>query len=118
MADWLDALFSGVQERGQEAEPAPPRRGAKPLVQFVWIQTRPPANGDLGGCQAGHYFVENGEVVMCDEDGKPTGLREVVTVGGDPRAVASRLTKRAWLAEQGPSGRFNRPLSYGRLGNA
>jgi hypothetical protein len=78
----------------------------------------PPTNGDQGGTEAGHYYVEDGAVVMCSEDGKPTGQSERLTVGGSDRAVASRLRKRAWLAEQTDSTRFGRPLNYSRMGNA
>jgi hypothetical protein len=111
--DWLDVLLERGNEAKQQAEPA----AAPRVVLTVWVQTRPPRNGDMGSAEAGHYFVADGVVVMCSEAGKPNGKTHVLAAGEDPRQIAGRLRRRAWLAEQGESD-FNRPLGYARLGNA
>ncbi len=117
MASWLDDLL----DRGQEAKQLQhtlvaslPRE-----VRSVWVQTRSPTGpGDCGAAEEGFYFVENGEVVMCDgPDGKPNGVSERVGAQGNPRAIASRLRRRAWEKESGASD-FGRPLNYSPLGIA
>jgi hypothetical protein len=113
MANWLDDLLGG-NEPATKAQTAT----SAPAVHTVWIQTRPPSNGDCGGTEAGHYFVEGGVLSMCDEDGKPSGITERLTTGANERAVAGRLRRQAWMKEQGSSEQFNRPLDYSRLGNA
>jgi hypothetical protein len=97
MASWLDELL----DRGQEAKVTQRAEPAAREIREVWIQTRAPSGpGDTGGCEAGWYYLENSTVVMCDPDGKPTGLSERLTVGGNEKAVASRLRKRARTKEQ------------------
>jgi hypothetical protein len=108
---WLDALLTPRQ--GTPEHPTP----NEPLVQCCWIQTRPPQDGDAGGAEAAHFYVENGTVILCSEDGKPTGLQERLGAGGDPRAIAGRLRKRQWIKDRGESD-FSRPLHYARSGNA
>lgn len=111
MADWLDTLL----DRGNEAKVTQPSEPAAPReLRSVWVQTRSPTGpGDCGAAEEGFYFVQDGEVVMTDEAGKPTGVSERLTVGGNARAVAARLRKRAWLKERGAND-FDRPLHYSR----
>jgi hypothetical protein len=113
--DWLDTLL----ERGNEAKRAHAEPAAAPerVILTVWIQTREPRNGDLGGTEAGHYFVADGVLTMCSEDGKPTGKTHRLEPGEDPKVIAGRLRRAAWLAERGESD-FNRPLDYARFGVA
>jgi hypothetical protein len=110
---WLDDLIDGAN-----AAPEPPAEPRPPVVLTVWIQTGLPRDGDLGRTEPGHYFVEAGVVVMCGDDGKPTGQTHTLAKGEDPKAVARRLRRRAWLQEQGASSDFNRPLGYERSGVA
>ncbi|SHM40833.1 hypothetical protein [Bradyrhizobium lablabi] len=119
MASWLDAL----QRRGLEAigkpdvpQPASPRiaRPSAPLeIKTVWVQTAPPSNGDAGAVEPGFYSIADGVVTMHDESGKPTGKTGLVGVGEDPRRVAHRLAREAWLANRG-EGNFNRRIDYPR----
>lgn len=106
--DWLDTLL----ERGEGTKQP---ESAAPVVMIVWVQTRAPRGGDLGACEAGHYFVQDGTLVMCSEDGKPTGKTHALAAGETPKVIAGRFTRRAW--EQGKS-EFNRPLNYGPMGVA
>jgi hypothetical protein len=111
--DWLDVLL----ERGTEAKrQAEPIERAPRVVLTVWVQTAP-RNGDLGRCEPGWYFVEDGVVTMCSEDGKPTGKTHTLAKGEDPKVIAGRLRRWAWLKEAGQSD-FNRPLDYARFGVA
>lgn len=112
--DWLDELLSG-QEAIPQAEPI--ARPAPRVVHTVWVQTRGPRNGDQGGTEAGHYFVTGDTVTMCDEAGEPTGKTHLLAAGENPRQIAGRLRRNAWLAEQGESD-FNRPLNYSPIGLA
>jgi len=94
MASWLDELLDRRQEAKRLEPVAAP---AQREVRSVWIQTRAPRVGDQGGAEEGFYFVEAGEVCMCDgPDGKPLpGVRERLTVGGDARAVAGAATEKS-----------------------
>ena len=52
---------------------------------------------------------------MHDQDESPTGKRQQLTAGEDPRGVAYRLTRESWQAKA-PD--FNRRLNYQPLGLA
>jgi hypothetical protein len=54
----------------------------KPEIKMVWVQTRAP-RGDVGGCEAAWYVVEDGVLSMRDEDGKPTGQTHRLEPGED-----------------------------------
>jgi hypothetical protein len=87
-------------------------------IKAVIITTRSPRDeGDPGACEIGHYSVVDGVVVMCSEDGKPTGKKQRIGSGEDPQRIASRLAKEAWVKTRGDAD-FNRPLSYPRAGIA
>jgi hypothetical protein len=114
MANWLDLLGANEPAAKGELIAAP----SAPTVQLVWIQTRPPANGDCGMTEPAHFFVDGDTVHLCSEDGKPSGASERLTTNGSARAVAGRLRKRAWEKETGAND-FNRPLgNYSRHGVA
>jgi hypothetical protein len=114
MATWLDDLL-GSNEPVAAQTTAPI---AAPVVRLVWIQMAAPSGGNCGGTEAAHYFVEAGTVHLCDEGGKPSGQKERLSVGGNPRAVAGRIFKAAWRAATKESD-FNRQLgNYSRHGVA
>jgi hypothetical protein len=74
-------------------------------IKAVIITTQPPRGDNPGACEIGHYKVENGFVIMCNEDGRPTG-KKCQLIGEDAHAVAGRLLREAWA--KGTSD-FNRP---------
>jgi hypothetical protein len=49
--------------------------------------------------------------------GKPAGKKYKLQPGDDPKTVAARLTKEAWMKRARESN-FNRPLRYPRIGLA
>jgi hypothetical protein len=63
----------------------------------------------------GFYSVQDDVVTMLDETGKPTGKRQQLGAGEDPRQVAYRLICEAWKA-RAPD--FWRSLKYRPLGVA
>jgi hypothetical protein len=112
---WLDQLL----DRGKEAmrpvelpvaKPAKPR-GPKPEVRSVWVQTHLPQNGDLGTVEAAYYFVADGVLSMCDENGKPMGKEHVLEPNDNAHRIAGRLARDVWQQSTGTSD-FNRPLHY------
>ena len=121
---WLDAWERRAREAIQQprAEPLPvaksPPRPA-PEIKTVWIQTAYASSetGDPGAATVGYYSVSDGMVTMHDEGGKPTGKAKHLGPNDNPRVIAGRLTKAAWLKERGESN-FNRRLSYPRAGCA
>jgi hypothetical protein len=44
-----------------------------PNTKMVSPQTAPCRHGDAGSCAIGFYFVEDGVLRMCSEDGRPSG---------------------------------------------
>jgi hypothetical protein len=114
---WLDALERRAREAVGvvPAAPAPARQPAKPqpapAIKSVWVQTSAPIGpGDPGAAEPAFYFVSDGVLNLCDEQGKPSGKSVAVGSGDDPRRIAGRLKLEAWQKEQG--GGFNRRLSY------
>jgi hypothetical protein len=85
-------------------------------MKHVWITTRPPTNGDAGAGEIGFYEVEDGYLQMFSEDGK-AGKKVKLAPGDDPRTIAGRLTKEAWMKRARES-TFNRPLVYPKIGLA
>jgi hypothetical protein len=120
--DWLEAAFGLGDEPDAKAvaeQQFTRVTKRKPVVvESVWIQTQRPsgAEGDAGSAEQGFYFVEGQMLHMCDQHGKPTGDGCKLETGENPRAVASRLTRKAWNAENSAKERvpgFSRPLRYG-----
>jgi hypothetical protein len=106
---WLENAF------GIEPEPvaAPATRQAPEIKSmYVAVRHQSDAPGDLGETVVAHYIVDDGVLTMCSEDGKPLdGQSHTLAPGENPRAVASRLRRQAWLRESGSD--FNRPIHYG-----
>jgi hypothetical protein len=66
--------------------------------------------GDHGMIHESHYFVEDNVVRLCDERGTPTGEKQRLEKGDDPKTVAKRLALRMYNATA-PTSDFNRPLT-------
>lgn len=125
--NWLDALLDRGNEARRQAEPRavtprPLQLHAAPepsqrVLKTVWFQVRPRRNGDMGAAEPGCYFVANGVLTMCSDDGKPTGKVHRLGPDDDPGAIARRFAREAWQNRSGHSD-FNRPLSYDPLGTA
>jgi len=119
--NWLDALLDRGNEARRQAEPRavtprPLQIQAAPepsqrVLKTVWFQVRPRRNGDMGAAEPGFYFIANGVLTMCSEDGKPTGKVHRLEPGEDPRPIAGRFAREAWLKVAGRSD-FNRRLEY------
>jgi hypothetical protein len=90
-------------------------RQPKPEIKSLWFQTRSPQDGDMGAVEAGHYWVADGAVTICDENGKPTGKTQRLGPNDDARKIAGRLAREAWSNSLGGTD-FNRPLHYQRDG--
>jgi hypothetical protein len=73
-----------------------------------------PREGEAGAVEAGFYSVADGVLTMHDSAGKP-GRQQRLGPEEDPRRIAARLAKEAWMRG---STDFNRPLSYSRSGLA
>ena len=118
---WLDTLLARGDEakRADTVPLAPARQSAKPRpradIKAVSVQTAAPFGDNPGAITVGFYSVHDDVVVMHDEAGIPTGTRQHLGAGEDPRGVAYRLTRESWQAKA-PD--FNRPLNYQPLGIA
>jgi hypothetical protein len=84
------------------------------MIKAVIITTQPARGNDPGACEIGYYKVENGFVVMCDENGRATGRKERL-IGEDAQKVAGRLLREAW-SKRATESDFNRPLVYSERG--
>jgi hypothetical protein len=76
MVDSPDNL-NRPRQRGEAGTSRADRRAGSERFLTLWIQTRAPVNGDLGGTEAGTYFVEAGLLIMCRENGE-----QAVCAGG------------------------------------
>lgn len=116
MTSWLEEAF-GFGVNAEPIAPPPKPRQAPEVKGFVCVVAQPSgAPGDLGKTVDGYYFVESGFVTLCDQHGKPVTKSDgevdhtaVLAPGDDPRAVAYRMRRRAWLAENEQSA-FNGPI--------
>lgn len=89
-----------------------------PEIKHVCPQTRAPRDGDPGECAIGWYFVTDGVLKMCDEDGRPTGKSYKLALDDNAYVIASRLTLEKWRKTADVSD-FNRPfLNYQKIGVA
>lgn len=110
MANWLEAAFG----LGDEAEPiAPPPRQAPEVKSFWCVVAQPTgAPGDFGETVDCHYIVDDGALMLCDEQGKTSDTKPYrLAADENERAVAGRLRRARWQSEEGHSA-FNRPLRY------
>jgi hypothetical protein len=131
-SSWLDTLYHRATEAKREPQQPPSRYRpaapptARPVtravensvapiprgeIKVISVTTRSPTNdGDPGARQLGYYWVSDGTLTMCDEAGTP-GKSVRLGAGDDPRVVAARMTRNAWLDRRG-NGDFWRPLHY------
>jgi hypothetical protein len=84
----------------------------------IAVMIEPPVGGDPGRVSYGRYAIEDGKVVMYDEDGDPMTdrrgnryERELVE-GIEPDQIAGQLTRRIRHDLGGDKGNFNRPLIF------
>jgi hypothetical protein len=80
----------------RHVKPAVPA-GPPPKVEGFYVTVRhSDENGDPGQIAIGWYFVQDGMLTMCDENGKPLeGLKpELLPDGVNPEAIAARLLRR------------------------
>ena len=115
MASWLDKLEKhGKQARKRKSDVTP--AAPAPVVQEIIVSVRP-ANertGDPGEAAISWYFVQDGMLTMCDENGKPLGDKETAAVTAEnARAVAVQMTRRRWSESRASD--FDGPLNYGPL---
>jgi hypothetical protein len=118
---WLDTLLDRGNEAKDTAEP-PKQLSELPAkqelamsrIRSVIITTQAPRGDDPGACEIGHFKIEDGYVVMCSEDGRPTGTKERL-IGEDAQRVAGRLLREAWLKRADESD-FNRAIKYADRG--
>ena len=92
----------------------------------VFVQIRPPKNGDAGQVVEGMYIVADGVVMLTDRESNPATdergrkythkLRE----GESPKVIAGRLTRelRTALRGAGPTAGFDGPIAYPKLNPA
>jgi hypothetical protein len=133
-SSWLDRLGKAAEQRAKPAEqkaksiaeprpqrasPEAPAKSApkpkqKPVVQMTWFQTRPASEGgDPGAVNPVFYSVVDGVLrVHRDETGERNMFVHELQPGEDPKQVAARIGKQAWLESDGPLNDFNRPLNY------
>ena len=116
MMSWVDQLAEHGKKRKRKAtSDKPVSVGPPPPVQEVIVNVRPsnPATGFPGEAAIGRYFVQDGVLTMCDENGKPLGEKETALVTeANAHAVAAQLTKRRWAESR--TNDYG-PLNYGPL---
>jgi hypothetical protein len=77
-----------------------------------------PVDGSPGRVSYGRYAIEDGKVVMYDEDETPVTDRrgnryeQELVEGVEPDQIAARLTKKIRQAQGGDKSGFNRPLIF------
>ncbi len=93
-------------------------------VHTVFVQLRPPKNGDQGRVIEGAYTLVDGVVTLTNRKGEPAcdgdGKRYVHKLkdGENARVIAGRLTRQLRDALKGSSGSvagFGQPISYPRI---
>ena len=85
-----------------------------PEIYRLTVQTDKPGGRRFPyGCvEIGYWFLDDGTVFLCDQDGVPTGDKCEVPRGVDAKTIAIRLLKSA--VGRKPGG-FNRRLIYPRF---
>ena len=79
------------------------------VKQIILRTQQPLGDDDPGRCEIGFYKVENAMVVLCDDEGRPTGKRLALGPDDDPGRIAHRLLREGWLKSAGTSN-FGRPI--------
>jgi hypothetical protein len=82
-------------------------------VYKITIQLRAPRGTFPGEIVSSYYCVADQDVVLCDEDGKPTGGKRHLSPGDDPRLIACVLLRER-SRSKAPRG-WNEPLRYPRI---
>jgi hypothetical protein len=88
-----------------------------PEIKTVCYITRQPRGDDPGSVELGHYMVDGGFVLMCDDTGKLKGKKIRLAPGDDAKVVGGRATKEVWSTRV-RNRAFSRPLRYPRSGVA
>jgi hypothetical protein len=93
------------------------------IKSVVVTTAKPSGPGDLGQVAEGYYFVENGTLTMCNEEGVPlrdenTGrIAMKLLHGEDEKGLAKRLTlQQHRAANRDEMAGFHRPIRYRNLG--
>ncbi len=113
MARWLDRL----EDHGTKAVREARKRRLRPKVQEVIVTVRQSDDSDPGEVAIGHYVVEDGQLLLTDENGLALeGAKAVALENPEAaRSVAANLTQKRWRETRGG---FNRRLDYRPLGIA
>jgi hypothetical protein len=84
-----------------------------PEIRQIWITTRiPTASEPEGAGETGFYFVEDGILRMCNEQGKPTGRHHKLWPEDDPHRLARKFTRDLWRQRTKAESSFNRQIVY------
>ena len=85
-----------------------------PEIHRLTVQTAMPGGTRFPyGCvEIGYWFLDDGTVFLCDQDGVRTGDKRRVPKGVDAKTIAIVLLKSAAGRK---SGGFNRKLIYKRI---
>jgi hypothetical protein len=123
---WLDALLTRGEEATRQPEaktirqpekkaPAPRKPRPKREIVSFWVQTGAPIDeSDPGSAEICSYYVDDGVLHLCDENGKSKDKSHPIGPNDNPRTIAARLWRADWEKDRG--GDFNRPLHYRPLG--
>jgi len=85
-------------------------------VHKITLQVRAPRGSFHGRVEIGYWCVADNFVVLCDENGRPTGDgKRLLNEGGDPKVIATAMLKSSRrYGNSRPSG-FNDRLVYQKL---
>ncbi|HVQ71474.1 MAG TPA: hypothetical protein VMT08_28630 [Bradyrhizobium sp.] len=118
---WLDALERRARDAVRVVPAAsvtvrqPGKLQPAHVIKTVWVQTAvPTCTEDPGAAEPAFYFVSNGVLNLCDEQGRSSGKSVALGSEDDPRGIAGRVKLEAWRKQQG--GDFNRRIHYQALG--
>jgi hypothetical protein len=87
-------------------------------LKEIVVMIDAPVDGGPGRVSYGRYAIEDGKVVMYDEDETPVTDRrgnryeQELVEGIEPDQIAARLTKKIRYDQGGDKGGFNRTLIY------
>jgi hypothetical protein len=120
LTSWLDGLRERALQAKRLAEPAAPDEPQQPKqIRSCRVETRGPSGpGDPGAVEEVFFFIDGGELTLCDRDGaasrnsKPHRL----AAGEDERRIAGRLWLQVWRSND--ESNFNRRIIYPRSGVA
>jgi hypothetical protein len=87
-------------------------------LKEIVVMIDAPVDGSPGRVSYGRYAIEDGKVVMYDEDDAPVTDRRgnryehELVEGIEPDQIAARLTKKIRRDQGGDKSGFNRPLIF------